>query len=118
MAHGLFQHYRRDLYQNVAGGSEIYRILPNGEPRKIWSHPEDLVYALTFDSSGKPIVGTGNHGNIYRLDSDHSSTRLLALASTQVTGLSSVPDGGLFAVTGNIGTLFSIGRTCPSYHPS
>ena len=95
--------------QNVAGGSEIYRILPNGEPRKIWSHPEDLVYALAFDVSGKPIVGTGNHGNIYRLDSDHSSTRLITLASTQVTGLSSAPDAGLFAVTGNIGKLFSIG---------
>ena len=32
------------------------------------------------------IAGTGNRGNIYRLDSDHSYTRLLNLAAAQVTG--------------------------------
>ena len=95
--------------QNVAGGSEVYRIQPNGEPRKVWSHPEDLAYTLAFDTSGKPIIGTGNHGNIYRLDSDRSFTRLVSLPSTQVTGLLSAPDGALLAVTGNIGKLLSIG---------
>src|SRR5271163_2596166 len=37
----------------IAGGSEIYRIQSDGYPRKVWSHPQDLVYALTFDTHGK-----------------------------------------------------------------
>lgn len=95
--------------QNVVGGSEVYCIEPSGEPRKVWSHPEDIAYALAFDATGKPLVGAGNHGNIYRLDSDRFYTRLVSLASTQVTGLLSAPNAALLAVTGNIGKLFSIG---------
>ena len=43
------------------------------------------------------------------LDSDHSYTRLLNVAPTQVTGFCAAPDGSIYAVTGNIGTIVSIG---------
>ncbi len=93
----------------VAGGSEIYRIQTDGYTRKVWSDPQDLVYALAFDARGRAIIGTGNRGYLYRIDSDHSYTRLRNLASMQITGLSSAPDGTLFAITGNIGKLFAVG---------
>ena len=93
----------------VAGGSEIYRIQADGYPRKVWSDSQDLVYALAFDARGRAIAGTGNRGYLYRIDSDHSFTRLRSLASMQVTGLCSGPDGTLYAVTGNIGKLFAVG---------
>src|SRR5215471_4336598 len=93
----------------VTGGSEIYRIQNDGYPRKVWGHAQELVYALAFDRDGKVIAGTGNHGYLYRLDSDHSYTQVVALPSTQITGLSAAPDGTLLAVTGNIGKLFSVG---------
>jgi hypothetical protein len=93
----------------VTGGSEIYRIQNDGYPRKVWGHGQELVYALAFDRDGKVIAGTGNHGYLYRLDSDHSYTQVVALPSTQITGLSTAPDGTLFAVTGNIGKLLSVG---------
>ncbi len=93
----------------IAGGSEIYRIQPDGYARRIWNHAQDVVYALVFDSQGRVIVGTGNQGNVYRLDSDHSYTRLLNVAPAQVTGFSAGPNGRLYAVTGNIGEIFSIG---------
>ncbi len=93
----------------ITGGSEIYRILADGYPRKVWSNPQDIVYAIAFDPRGKAIVGTGNHGAIFRLDSDFSYTRLVNLAPTQVTGFSLAPDGRIYAVTGNIGAIFSIG---------
>jgi sugar lactone lactonase YvrE len=93
----------------VLGGSEIYRIQADGDPRRIWSESQDLVYALAFDNRSRLIAGTGNRGYLYRIDSDHSYTRLINLASTQVTGLCSAPDGTLYAITGNIGMLFSIG---------
>jgi hypothetical protein len=93
----------------ITGGSEVYRIQTDGYPRKVWSHAQDIVYALDFDKQGRPMVGTGNHGAIYRLDSAQSYTRLLSVAPTQITGFRTGPDGRLYAVTGNIGAIFSIG---------
>jgi hypothetical protein len=93
----------------VTGGSEIYRIQSDGYPRKVWSQAQELAYALTFDAQGKLIVGTGNHGYLYRLDSDFAYTQLATLTSTQITGLLSAADGTLYAVTGNIGKVYSIG---------
>ncbi len=93
----------------VPGGSEIYRIQTDGYARKVWSDATDLVYSLAFDARGRVIAGTGNRGYLYRIDSDHSFTRLRSLTSMQVTGLVSAPDGTLYAVTGNIGKLFSVG---------
>jgi hypothetical protein len=98
----------------VAGGSVVYRIQTDGYPRKIWSDSQELVYAIAFDARGNPILGTGNHGALYRLDSDHAYTRLTNLPSTQITGLLTAPDGTLFAVTGNIGKLFAVGPALES----
>jgi sugar lactone lactonase YvrE len=93
----------------ITGGSEIYRIQTDGYPRKIWSHAQDLVYALAFDGRGRLLAGTGNHGDIYRLDTEHKYWKLLSLPSTQVTGFCAGAGGKLYAVTGNIGKIFSIG---------
>ena len=99
----------------VPGGSEIYRVQPDGYARRIWTNPLDVVYALAFDSQGKVIAGTGNRGNIYRLDSDQTYTRLVNLTAAQVTGFATGASGRLYAVTGNIGEIFSIG---PEREPS
>jgi hypothetical protein len=101
--------------QAVAGGSEIYRIQSDGYPRRIWSHAQDLVYALAFDAQGRLLAGTGNHGNLYRIDNDYLYTRLLNVEPTQITGLLRAPDGRLYAVTGNIGKVIAIG---PELEPS
>jgi sugar lactone lactonase YvrE len=93
----------------VTGGSEVYHILADGYPRKVWSHAQDLVYALSFDAQGRAVVGTGNRGAVYRVDNDHSYTRLLAVEPTQVTAMTAGPGGAIYAVTGNIGKVFSIG---------
>ncbi len=93
----------------IAGGSEVYRIDRDGAPRKLWSHPQDIVYALAFDAAGHPLLGTGNHGRIYRLDSDVMHTLLVDASPTQITGFAPGPRGSLYAVTGNIGRLYRIG---------
>ena len=33
----------------ASGGSEIYRIAPDGSPSRVWASRDDLVYALAFD---------------------------------------------------------------------
>jgi len=94
---------------SIAGGSEVYRINPDGSPRKVWSNTQDIVYAIGFDAGGLPLVGTGNRGKIYRLDSDTVSTLLLDASPTQVTGFGRGPNGSLYAITGNIGKVFRMG---------
>jgi hypothetical protein len=108
-AHSVPQSAPSPAAPTVAGGSELYRINPDGAPRKVWSNPVDIVYAITFDSQGHPLLGTGNRGKIYRIDSDTISTVLLDATPTQVTGFGKDRKGDLYAVTGNIGKVFRIG---------
>jgi sugar lactone lactonase YvrE len=93
----------------VSGGSEVYRIHPDGYPEKVWSHAHDIVYSIGFDATSKPLIGTGNKGCIYRLESDVLYTALVTAAPTQVTALVAGEDGRLYAATGNIGKVYEIG---------
>ena len=93
----------------IASGSEVYRIEPDGNPRRVWSHPQDLVYTIVFDSTGRPLLGAGNKGNIYRIESPTVHTLLLTVPVSQVTALLSAADGHLYAVSGNVGKVYEIG---------
>lgn len=93
----------------VSGGSEVVRIEADGYPRKLWSDDKDIAYALAFDRDGRLLIGTGNRGNIHRLDSDLFSSLVVSAAPTQITGLAAGRNGRLLAVTGNIGKLFRLG---------
>ncbi len=94
---------------SIAGGSEVYRIDTDGAPKKAWSNTQDIVYAISFDGQDRPLLGTGNRGNVYRLDSDVMSTLLIDASPTQVTGFGRGRKGELYAVTGNIGRVYRIG---------
>ncbi|HUE43782.1 MAG TPA: hypothetical protein VMP12_09460 [Candidatus Sulfotelmatobacter sp.] len=94
---------------SIAGGSEVYRIDTEGAPKKAWSNSQDIVYAISFDGQDRPLLGTGNRGNVYRLDSDVMSTLLIDASPTQVTGFGRGRKGELYAVTGNIGRVYRIG---------
>lgn len=93
----------------VSGGSEVYRIESNGNPRRVWSHAQDVVYAVAFDSAGRAIIGAGNKGNVYRVESPTLYTSLLTLPVTQVTAFQTGRDGKLYAATGNVGKVYEIG---------
>lgn len=93
----------------VAGGSEVYRIDPGGAPRRVWNHAQDVVYAIAFDAAGRAILGSGNKGNMYRVESPTVYTALLSAPATQMTALLSGRDGRLYAATGNLGKVYEIG---------
>jgi hypothetical protein len=93
----------------VPGGSEVYRIAPGGNPRRVWSNSQDIVYAIAFDAQGRALLGTGNKGTIYRIESPALSTSLLTAPVTQVTALVTAGDGHLYAAAGNVGKVYQIG---------
>ena len=94
---------------SITGGSDVYRITKDGFAQRVWSSSTDLVYAIAFDPTGKPLLGTGNKGIIYRVDSDQLSTQLLNTPPTQVTALVQGENGLIYAATGNVGNLYAIG---------
>ena len=93
----------------VGGGSEVYRIEGDGSPTRLWSNPQEVVYAIAFDSAGRAILGTGNHGRLYRIETPYLYTSLVSFSATQITALTASPRGELFAVTGNVGKVEQIG---------
>ena len=94
---------------SVAGGSELYRIDKDGAPTRVWSHSQSIAYAIGFDAAGHPLIGTGNKGTVYRIDSPLVSTDLLNAPPTQVTVFWQGSGGKLFAATGNVGKVYRIG---------
>jgi sugar lactone lactonase YvrE len=90
------------------GGSEVYRLSPDGSPSTIWSSREDLVYALAFDDQKRLLAGTGNRGKIYVL-LDKQYIDLAQASANQVTAFARDPKGGLYAATSNLGKVFRLG---------
>ena len=96
----------------ATGGSEIYRIAPDGSPTRIWVSHEDMVYALGFDQQGTLLAGTGNRGHVFAISSstsnDDNYTDLLKTSAGQVTAFANAPNG-LYAATSNLGKVFVLG---------
>ena len=93
----------------ATGGSEIYRIAPDGSPQRIWNSREEVVYALNFDAKGQLLAATGNHGKIFLVNAPDRFTDLVKASATQVTALAKSPTGGVYAATSNLGKVFLLG---------
>ncbi|MFY9561722.1 MAG: hypothetical protein WAQ52_15925 [Terriglobales bacterium] len=90
----------------ATGGSEIYRIAPDGSPARLWGSREDLVYALGFDQRGRLLAGTGNRGHIFAINGIDDFTDLVKASGTQITAFAGAPGGGLYASSSNLGKIF------------
>ena len=97
------------LLTNLTGGSEIYRIAPDGEPLVAWTSKSDLVYSLALDPEGRLLIGSGDRGRLVRLDSETLSSLLLKSASSQITALAAGPADRVFAATSSVGRIYSLG---------
>jgi sugar lactone lactonase YvrE len=95
----------------ATGGSEIYRIAPDGAPSRLWTSHEDLVYALGFDQHGRLLAGTGNRGHIFAINGNQADdfTDLIKASATQITAFAAAPGGGLYASSSNLGKIFVLG---------
>jgi hypothetical protein len=93
----------------ASGGSEIYRIAPDGAPARLWGSREDLVYALAFDQGGRLVAGTGNRGHIFAINGVDDFTDLVKASASQITSFANAPGGGLYASSSNLGKIFVLG---------
>jgi hypothetical protein len=93
----------------TGGGSDVYRIAPDGSPARVWTSREDIVYALAFDSQGRLLAGTGNRGHIFAITGQDDFSDLLKATASQVTRFAKAPGGGLYAATSNLGKVFVLG---------
>ena len=93
----------------AGGGSDVYRIAPDGSPSRIWTSHEDIVYALAFDSHDKLLAGTGNRGHVFSIEGQDEFSDLLKAPASQVTGFAKAPGGGLYAASSNLGKIFLLG---------
>jgi hypothetical protein len=94
---------------NITGGSEVYRFASGQAPEKIWTHAQDLAYALALDRDGRLLIGSGNKGNLYRVEGHSLYSTLLSLPVAQITALLPAKDGAVYAATGNVGKVFRAG---------
>jgi WD40 repeat protein len=92
-----------------SGGSDVYRIAPDGSPSRIWTSHEDIVYALAFDSHDRLLAGTGNRGHVFSIEGADEFSDLLKAPASQVTGFARAPGGGLYAASSNLGKIFVLG---------
>ncbi|MGH7936544.1 MAG: hypothetical protein ACREF8_06015 [Chthoniobacterales bacterium] len=95
--------------KGATGGSEIYRIAPDGAPQVLWSSRDDLVYALGFDQRGRLLAGTGNRGHIFAINGVGDFTDLVRASASQITAFAAAPGGGLYASGSNLGKIFLLG---------
>ena len=93
----------------ATGGSEVYKIAPDGSPTRLWNSREDIVYALGFDTQGRLLAGTGNRGHIFAIRGDDDFTDLLKAGASQITAFAKAPGGGLYASGSNLGKIFVLG---------
>jgi len=93
----------------ASGGSDLYRIAPDGSPSRIFTSREDIVYALGFDSHDKLLAGTGNRGHVFAIEAQDEFSDLLKAPASQVTGFAKAPGGGLYAASSNLGKIFILG---------
>ena len=93
----------------ASGGSDVYKIAPDGSPSRIWTSHEDIVYALAFDSQARLLAGTGNRGHIFAITGVDEFSDLLKAPASQVTGFAKAPGGGLYAASSNLGKIFMLG---------
>jgi sugar lactone lactonase YvrE len=97
------------VFQNPTGGSEVYRIAPDGSPESLWSSSQDVVYALGFSPENHLLLGTGNHGDIIQLDDQRLFSSLASSDASQVTALIPGPGRTVYAATANPGKVFALG---------
>jgi hypothetical protein len=92
-----------------AAGAEVVKIAPDDSPELLWSSNGDIVLSLGLDAGGRVLLGTGNHGEIVRLEGNGVYSNIEQSSALQVTSFAAASDGKIYAATANPGKIFALG---------
>lgn len=63
----------------------LFRVSPDGSVKRLWSSPDEMPYALSWNEAEKKIlIGTGPKGRLYALDKDERLALVLQKSSEQI----------------------------------
>ncbi len=94
-------------------GTEIYALVEDQAPRKLWSSKDDIVYALASQPDGLLAI-SGNRGHIFRIQENGDYDDIAHVYAQQGLSLATVHGSAGNAVligTGNTGKLYSLGKS-------
>lgn len=87
--------------------SAIFKIYNDGNVEKVWLSSSQLVYALTLNSSGELVFGTGPEGSLSAIDKNGNERVLRRLEGDQITALTAYK-GLIYAGVSNLGGVYQI----------
>jgi hypothetical protein len=70
-----------------AGKGSLHRFDPEGRPERLMKHDDFHYSSLALDASGRPYVGTGLEGRVYRVDDGHVVSLVADTDERQVVAL-------------------------------
>jgi hypothetical protein len=94
-------------------GTEIYALVEDQAPRKIWSSKDDIVYALAAETDGLLAI-SGNRGHIFRIQENGDYADIAHVYAQQGLSLAEVHGSAgndVIIGTGNTGKLYTLGKS-------
>jgi sugar lactone lactonase YvrE len=96
---------------SVPEGTDIYALIENEAPRKIWSGKDEIVYSLASRPDGLLAI-SGNRGRIFKIHDDGSYADIGHLQAQQGLALMAAPGAERIVIgTGNTGKVYALGKT-------
>ena len=92
-----------------ATGAQVVKIAPDDSPTELWSSQNQIVLSLGLSPDGKLLLGTGNRGQIIRLEGNGVYSDIEQTSAMQVTSLVAASDGKVYAAAANPGKIFALG---------
>jgi hypothetical protein len=88
---------------------EVYALESDGTVTTLWSSKDELPLALLLDGEDGLLLGTGDRGRIYRIETAAGTVALQSLLKVdQVTALARAGDGAVIAAGSNTASLFRL----------
>jgi len=88
--------------------SGIVKIQPNGMIKNIWQQDSDQVQSITLMEDQSLLVGTGDKGRLFKIDSHRETTLLLNFDASQIIALKPGVAGRIWMATANLGRIFQL----------
>ncbi|MCZ6680893.1 MAG: hypothetical protein O7E52_27005 [Candidatus Poribacteria bacterium] len=89
--------------------SHVYRIQPDGVVSRIWTAPDPLILSMVTAPDGQLLVGTGDSGKVYRVNTDGDSVSLGKCDAGQILRMHRTANTNkLLLSTGNAGKIFEL----------